>query len=262
MEALDLGAFDFVVKPSGGNPQANAEKLRQELSFKIEAFARPAKSAPSARSARPAGGCRRIPRLPRCGGRQRRRPDHSPRGLGRIARRDTHLDARARSRGPRHFHRRPAGLDALLPQLPAELAAPVLIVQHMPPIFTRSLADDLDRRCALRVCEAADGQPVIPGWILIAPGGRQMKVEQGDPSPVVRITDDPPENSCQPSVDYLFRSVADVYGRKALGVLMTGMGNDGAAGCRLLHRRGAACWPKTKPVAWSSGCRGNRFKRA
>ena len=117
---------------------------------------------------------------------------------------------------------------------------PVLIVQHMPPIFTRSLADDLDRRCALRVCEAADGQPVVPGWILIAPGGKQMKVEQGDPSPIVRITDDPPENSCQPSVDYLFRSVADVYGRRAVGVLMTGMGNDGAAGCRLLHRRGAA----------------------
>ena len=245
LEALDLGAFDFVVKPSGSNPQANADKLRQELGYKIEAF-RKAREIRAILHAGPAsrwlpGALPRLPRLPRplapatgCHSPPMVRPDSPPRATRFV---DTHraeVVAIGISTGG------PPALTHLLPQLPADLAAPVLVVQHMPPIFTRSLADDLDRRCALRVCEAADGQPVVPGWILIAPGGKQMKVEQGDPSPVVRITDDPPENSCQPSVDYLFRSVAEVYGRKALGVLMTGMGNDGAAGCRLLHRRGAA----------------------
>ena len=128
----------------------------------------------------------------------------------------------------------------MLPELPADLKAPVLIVQHMPPVFTRSLAEDLNRRCSLRVCEAADGQAVAPGFVLIAPGGKQMRVEKNGPVPVIRITEDPPENSCRPSVDYLFRSVANVYGSRRMGVLMTGMGNDGAAGCRLLHRSGAS----------------------
>ena len=157
----------------------------------------------------------------------------------------------------------PPALTYLLPQLPADLAVPVLIVQHMPPIFTRSMADDLDRRCALRVCEVAvcrsSGRARLD---FIAPGGKHMKIEQGDPSPIVRITDDPPENSCQPSVDYLFRQWPRDTGRRVLGVLMTGMGNECAVGCCLLHRYGArCCWPKRKTVASFMECRGNRFKR-
>lgn len=128
----------------------------------------------------------------------------------------------------------------MLPSLPKDLPVPVLLVQHMPPVFTRSLAEDLDTRCGLRVCEAVDGQPVVPGRVYIAPGGRQMMAERRDGAVAIRITDDPPENSCRPSVDYLFRSVADVWGGKAVGVIMTGMGSDGAKGCRLLKKHGAA----------------------
>jgi two-component system chemotaxis response regulator CheB len=127
----------------------------------------------------------------------------------------------------------------VLPQLPADLPVPVLIVQHMPPLFTRSLADDLNRRCPLDVCEAAEGQRVGPGHVLIAPGGKQMRVEARGDVRTVQITEDPPENSCRPSVDYLFRSVARTYGPNALAVIMTGMGNDGSAGCRLLKQQGA-----------------------
>ena len=134
----------------------------------------------------------------------------------------------------------PASLTRMLPQLPAKLGVPILIVQHMPPMFTKSLAEDLNRRCALRVCEACDGQPVIPGNVLIAPGGKQMKVERVDGRIAVRITDDPPVNSCKPSVDYLFRSVSEIYGKKSVGVIMTGMGNDGARGCQEMKRQGAA----------------------
>jgi two-component system chemotaxis response regulator CheB len=128
----------------------------------------------------------------------------------------------------------------MLPQLPADLAAPVLIVQHMPAYFTASLANDLDRFCGLKVSEAFDGQPVMPGHALIAPGGKQMKVVKKGTGTQVRITDDPPENSCCPSVDYLFRSVTRVYGRNAVGVIMTGMGNDGTLGCQQMKQRGAA----------------------
>ncbi len=267
MEALDLGAFDFVVKPSGSDPKTNAEKLLQELRFKIEGF-RKAREIRAILHARP---CQAVAAAAHCvtaeaaatvdaGDRMTLASDGSA-GLAPRALSNSWIPRRAEVVALGISTGGPPALTHLLPQLPADLAAPVLVVQHMPPIFTRSLADDLNRRCALRVCEAADGQAVVPGWILIAPGGRQMKVEQGDPSPVVRLTDDPPENSCQPSVDYLFRSVAGVYGRKALGVLMTGMGSDGAEGCRLLHRRGAPCWPRTKRVAWSLECRGNRFKK-
>jgi two-component system chemotaxis response regulator CheB len=134
----------------------------------------------------------------------------------------------------------PQALGHFLPQLPADLGAPVLIVQHMPPYFTASLASDLDRRCGLKVSEAVDGQSVTAGHVLIAPGGKQMKVVKNGPGTKIRITDDPPENSCCPSVDYLFRSVTRVYGGNAVGVIMTGMGNDGALGCKQMKQRGAA----------------------
>ncbi|MEN6497970.1 MAG: CheB methylesterase domain-containing protein [Thermoguttaceae bacterium] len=133
----------------------------------------------------------------------------------------------------------PQALKRVLPKLPEDLPVPVLVVQHMPPVFTRTLADNLARQCALQVCEASDGQIVEPGWVLIAPGGMQMKIERCNCEIVVRITDDPPERSCKPSVDYLFRSVVEVFGGNAVGVLMTGMGADGVNGCRLLRQRGA-----------------------
>lgn len=94
-------------------------------------------------------------------------------------------------------------------------------------------------RCKLRVEEAQEGQALRPGLILIAPGGKQMKIESSGAQVVARLTNDPPENSCRPSVDYLFRSVAQVYGGNVVAVIMTGMGNDGSAGCRLLKQRGA-----------------------
>lgn len=106
-------------------------------------------------------------------------------------------------------------------------------------MFTQSLAKSLNDKSPLNVCEAQDGQPVLAGYCLIAPGGKQMKVRKFAGEMMVQITDDPPENSCKPSVDYLFRSVAYLYGPRAMGVIMTGMGNDGTLGCRLMKREGA-----------------------
>jgi two-component system chemotaxis response regulator CheB len=133
----------------------------------------------------------------------------------------------------------PKALATLLPQLPADFPLPILIVQHMPPVFTASLADSLHRACRLPVREARHGERVEPGEVLIAPGGSHLKVVRGDGAAAVRITGDPPENSCRPSVDYLFRSLSEVYGARTLAVVMTGMGSDGLAGMRLLHDDGA-----------------------
>jgi two-component system chemotaxis response regulator CheB len=133
----------------------------------------------------------------------------------------------------------PAALAVLLPALPADLNAPVLIVQHMPPMFTKPLAASLARKTALHVKEAQDGDVAQANGIYLAPGGAQMKVVAGTRGEtVLRITDDPPENGCKPAVDYLFRSAALQFPGRAVATILTGMGNDGTAGLRLLKRGG------------------------
>ncbi len=133
----------------------------------------------------------------------------------------------------------PRALAEVLPKLAADFPLPILVVQHMPPKFTANLAESLDRQCALRVREAHDGDRVVRGEILIAPGGKHMRVITRDGVEVVQLTEDPPECSCRPSVDYLFRSLRAVYGGRVLAVVLTGMGEDGWAGSRLLREAGA-----------------------
>lgn len=131
--------------------------------------------------------------------------------------------------------------------LPADLAAPVLIVQHMPPSFTASLAEYLAGKSQIAVREAVEGEPILAGAVLIAPGGRHMVVRArvdaatGQPERIVGSSDAPPENSCRPSVDVLFRSVATHYAGNILAVVMTGMGNDGCEGVRAMKRQGCLC---------------------
>ena len=135
----------------------------------------------------------------------------------------------------------PKALAKMMPQLPAPINVPILIVQHMPPIFTQSLARNLDSKCGFDVKEAVDGEPITPNKAYIAPGGKQMKVVAGADgiNRIIRITDDPPENSCKPSVDYLFRSIAQHYVGRSTGVIMTGMGSDGSLGLKLMKRSGS-----------------------
>lgn len=132
----------------------------------------------------------------------------------------------------------PAALQQVLPQLPADFPVPVVVVQHMPPGFTAALAQSLDRSCRLRVSEAKDGERLEAGRILIAPAGRQLRTVRCERGVMVRLTDDPPEHSCRPAVDYLFRSLAAAHGPKVLGVVMTGMGEDGWLGSRAIHEAG------------------------
>lgn len=135
----------------------------------------------------------------------------------------------------------PAALDVLLPALPRTFPLPILVVQHMPEVFTRLFAERLDRRCPLRVREASEGERIRPGVILIARGNWHLQVvgpaRAGSPV-TVHLNQDSPENHCRPAVDALFRSAANVYGSGVLAAVLTGMGSDGLAGCRLIRNQG------------------------
>jgi len=133
----------------------------------------------------------------------------------------------------------PNALARMLPHLPADFPLPILIVQHMPPDFTASLAQSLARTCKLRVREAQGGEVLTGGEVLIAPGGKHLRVVRTELGVQTRITEDPPENSCRPAVDYLFRSLREIYGAATIAVIMTGMGEDGFLGCQQLRAAGA-----------------------
>ena len=126
----------------------------------------------------------------------------------------------------------------VLQPLPATSPA-LLITQHMPPGFTRSFAERLNKLCQITVKEAEDGERVLPGHAYIAPGDRHLELTRSGANYQVRLHDGPPVNRHRPSVDVLFRSVAQLAGRNAVGVILTGMGNDGAAGMLEMHRAGA-----------------------
>ncbi|MBR7800727.1 protein-glutamate methylesterase/protein-glutamine glutaminase [Undibacterium fentianense] len=129
-------------------------------------------------------------------------------------------------------------LELVLTQL-SRTAPGIVIVQHMPEKFTAAFAERLNKICAVEVIEAKNGDRVIPGRALIAPGGRHMQVKRSGAQYHVEILDAPPVNRHRPSVNVLFRSVAKCAGRNALGIMMTGMGDDGALGMRDMHDAGA-----------------------
>ena len=132
----------------------------------------------------------------------------------------------------------PAALQVLLEGLPRPLPVPVLIVQHMPPLFTLYLARQLQSKSGYRVREGEDAARVGVGDIWIAPGGRHMKVLREEESVSLQLTDDPPENSCRPAADVLFRTAAQVWGEGVLAIVLTGMGRDGLRGCEAVREAG------------------------
>ncbi|MDR2113397.1 MAG: chemotaxis response regulator protein-glutamate methylesterase [Candidatus Accumulibacter sp.] len=129
-------------------------------------------------------------------------------------------------------------LETLLVKLPATTLG-IVVVQHMPANFTSTFSSRLDGMCQMRVSEARNGDRVRPGHILIAPGGRHMLVRRSGVQYAVEVLDGPPVNRHKPSVDVLFRSVAQGAGRNALGIILTGMGDDGARGMKEMHDAGA-----------------------
>jgi len=134
----------------------------------------------------------------------------------------------------------PNALGQILPELPPDFALPVLVVQHMPPLFTRLLAERLHSICKIPVQEAGHGERIAAGKILIAPGDYHMKVASNGPGGAcVCLDQTPPQNSCLPAVDALLASIGEVYGGAAIAVILTGMGQDGLRGTQILKAQGA-----------------------
>ncbi|MGH7019461.1 MAG: CheB methylesterase domain-containing protein, partial [Brevundimonas sp.] len=132
----------------------------------------------------------------------------------------------------------PPALMSLFADLKGELEQAVLLTQHMPPTFTAMLAEQLERTGGRPAAEARDGEPILPGRIYVAPGGWHMTVGRSGKVPVIRLNQEAPEHFCRPSVDPMLRSAAAVYGPGVLAVILTGMGADGAEGCRTVAEAG------------------------
>ncbi|MDJ1158138.1 chemotaxis response regulator protein-glutamate methylesterase [Chelatococcus sp. SYSU_G07232] len=232
LRCLSLGATDYIPKPENNRGITTSLNFRRELVLKIDALAMArrrreryaatqaalsAHAVPAAAdiSARPAGAADEavLPRtavMPRC------------------------LLIGASTGGPRAIS---TVLGELGPSVLEHL--PVLIVQHMPPIFTAVFAEHLRMQTGRPAREPEDGERIVPGVVYIAPGGRHLGVMRFNGHPAVRLDDGPPINFCRPAVDLLFREAAAVYGPAALAVMLTGMGSDGLQGARALADAGA-----------------------
>jgi two-component system chemotaxis response regulator CheB len=211
LRGLDLGAMDFIDKSTvQGN--MNLLNIATELVAKVRALA----SVPRRRLIPPAAAPAVLS------------APHAP-----TAATPAQVVAIGTSTGG------PPALQQIIPRLPAPFAGTILIVQHMPVGFTRSLAERLDQRSVLPVREAEDGEPLVPGLVLIAPAGRHMKVRRrGGQVPRVWLDDEPHAALHRPSVDVLMSSVARAYGPRTLGIVLTGMGTDGVEGLRAIRAAG------------------------
>ena len=206
-DALLEGAFDFLLKPSKGTPDQNREQLKVALLERLSLVADSiggslvaAEHESVDEDVQPQKGCEAVVIGASTGG--------------------------------------PVALRQVLSELPGDLSVPVIIVQHMPQQFTATLARRLDDICQLDVVETTEGGRVRPGAVYVAAGGKHTKLTRRDKHIVTHLSDDPPENSCRPAIDYTLRSASEVFGGRVLAVILTGMGRDGAKGCEVLKKAG------------------------
>jgi two-component system chemotaxis response regulator CheB len=216
LEALERGANDYVAKPARtGSREESEAQIRDDLIPKILAL----------------GGRRPSAELLVRRPAESLAPSWPTPPMGSLSRAIEIVAIGASTGGPN-------ALATLIPSLPADFPVPIVIVQHMPPLFTAMLAERLDSKSSIRVTEATHGDRLEPGRVWIAPGDHHMIVIRDGGSYRIEISHGPRENSCRPSVDVLFRSVSEIYGPRVLGVMLTGMGNDGLKGSMVIRQAG------------------------
>jgi two-component system chemotaxis response regulator CheB len=229
LDALALGATDYFTKPANvGGLDSSLEVIREQLIPEIKAL------------------CGREGREPKVEAPARQVPPSS-----RLVPGPAQIVAIGASTGG------PNALAEVFRRLPGDFPVPIVMVQHMPPMFTRLLAERLSAQFPFRVEEGAPGSVLRPGHAYIAPGDYHMMVERDGFQVRTSVNQDPPENSCRPAADVLFRSVAKACGRHALAVVLTGMGQDGLRGCEAIREAGGQVLAQDEPtsVVWGMpGC--------
>lgn len=251
MQALNFGALDFIPKPEGKSPEESLAVLQTAL-ISIISVVRTRKYLRQTRSIEKPGGkaitiakvipaqvtgmhSGETPPIVQV-------PPKSERKIGKID-----VVALGVSTGG------PNALQNVIPRIEKDFPLPIVAVQHMPPLFTASLAEKLDKDSNISVVEAKEGDKIKKGQMYIAPGGHHMVIRKGGINNfTVGIVDSPPVNSCRPSVDVLFRSVGMVFGGNVLTVILTGMGNDGTDGVLTIRRKGgySIVQDETTSVVW------------
>jgi two-component system chemotaxis response regulator CheB len=220
LRSLQIGALDFIQKPSNGSPENSIAELAQYLRPLIHLVQTKKYAGLSRRRQHP-------PPIPS-------RPQPSPASSATPGKIDL-IVIGISTGGPR-------ALGHLVPQLPAAMPCPIVIVQHLPPMFTESMATKLDLETPLRVSEAKGGELLAAGHVYIAPGGKHLVLKRHHEGGFcLAVNEDPPVNNCRPSVDVLFGSVAAIFTGNVLAVVMTGMGRDGTEGVRMLKRGSCKC---------------------
>lgn len=210
LSALALGASDYCTKPSNtGSLAESTDTLKNELIPKIRAL------------------CKLGVTLPH----QKKVAVLVPKRAVKLPRKLEIVAIGSSTGGPN-------ALAEVIPQIVPGFPVPIVIVQHMPPVFTQLLAKRLSAQSSIPVREAAEGDKLLPGHVWIAPGGSHMLVAKGASGVAIKLTKTPPENFCRPAVDVLFRSIAQVYGPQALAVVLTGMGSDGLIGAKSIRQAG------------------------
>ncbi len=217
LDALAAGATDYVTKPANvGNMTEGLARLQAELIPKIKLHCRHVLPA--------AGSLPPLPRVLLASSMPAAPPADPPMAPDVLC-------IGCSTGGPNALATLFGGITSTLP-------VPCVIVQHMPPLFTKMLAERLGKDSPNRFFEGEENQLVVPGSVYIAPGGRHMEVRRDGNTVRLHLHDGPPENSCRPAVDVLFRSVAATYGARILALIMTGMGQDGLRGCEIIRERG------------------------
>jgi two-component system chemotaxis response regulator CheB len=231
LRCLALGAIDYLPKPEGNRGVTTTAAFREDLIQKIRMLGQ-ARGAPLRRAAPERPG---LPERAGAPAQPAPRPAPAPlrvrsaRGAPRV------LLIGASTGGPRAVGEVLEGIGA-----PTLKRLPVLIVQHMPPVFTGVFADHLGTRIGLPAAEGKHGEALRPGTIYVAPGGRHMGLGGSGHDVTIRLDDGPPVNFCRPAVDVLFRDAAQVFGAATLSVVLTGMGSDGTHGAKALVEAGGA----------------------